>query len=374
MKQFDLMFQTMLAELSQRSLDGSFATEFPSTGRFVPVTVKERTYWYFDTPSEDGGQKRRYVGPKDDAEITRRVEAFNEIKNDIRSRRQLVRSLIRAGMPAPDFFSGEIVAAMEEAGLFRLRAVLIGTVAFQTYSGVLGVRLPASSMMTGDADFAQDYAISAEVEDSIPPILDVLKAVDESFRPVPHQAHPIRSTAFENAKHYKVEFLTGNRGSDDYIGKASEMPALGGASAEPLRFLDFLIREPIRTVMLHRTGIPVRVPAPARYAVHKMIVASRRAQDSSGILKRDKDVRQAALLFEAMAETRRMDELAEAWSDAWGRGAAWQDAMNLGWSYMADKEKAALVAALSAGMRLIGEDVEANGLGALASSRHALWK
>lgn len=33
-------------------------------------------------------------------------------------------------------------------------------------------------MQTGDADFAQDYAISAEVEDSIPPVLDVLKGAD----------------------------------------------------------------------------------------------------------------------------------------------------------------------------------------------------
>ena len=71
--------------------------------------------------------------------------------------------------------------------------------------------------------------------------------------------------AFENQRHYKVQFLTGNRGSDDHTGKAAEMPALAGAAAEPQRFLDFLIRDPGRTVFFHRTGIPVTVPAPARY-------------------------------------------------------------------------------------------------------------
>lgn len=88
------------------------------------------------------------------------------------------------------------------------------------------------------------------------------------------------------------------------------MPALGGASADPLRFLDFLIRDPIRTMLLHRSGVPVVVPDPSRYAVHKLIVASRRNTDGQGPAKRDKDIRQAALLFEALQQTRRSADLA----------------------------------------------------------------
>ncbi|WJI64332.1 GSU2403 family nucleotidyltransferase fold protein [Mesorhizobium sp. C416B] len=50
------------------------------------------------------------------------------------------------------------------------------------------------------------------------------------------------------------------------------------------RFLDFLIRDPIRTALLHRSGLPVLVPSPQRYAIHKLIVASRlgRALGPSG--------------------------------------------------------------------------------------------
>ena len=40
--------------------------------------------------------------------------------------------------------------------------------------------------------------------------------------------------------------------------------------------LDFLIRDPVRTVLLHRSGVPVLVPSPERFAVHKLIVATRR--------------------------------------------------------------------------------------------------
>ncbi len=76
-------------------------------------------------------------------------------------------------MIAPDKMSGDVVEALAAGDLFRLRGVLIGTVAFQTYSGILGVRLPHpwQRSWTGDVDVAQDYAISAEVNDSLPPIL-----------------------------------------------------------------------------------------------------------------------------------------------------------------------------------------------------------
>jgi hypothetical protein len=97
--------------------------------------------------------------------------------------------------------------------------------------------------------------------------------------------------AFQNAKGYRVEFLTGNRGSDECTGKPSPMPALGGASAENLRFLDYLIYDPVRTVLLFREGVSVLVPAPERYAVHKLIVSSRRLTDTLGRVKADKGYR-----------------------------------------------------------------------------------
>jgi hypothetical protein len=236
--------------------------------------------------------------PADDPDIAQRVADHKRDKDDLRARRRLVNTLTReGGMIAPDAMSGDIVEALADGGLFRLRGVLIGTVAFQCYSGLLGVRLPMAAILTGDADIAQDYAISREVEDSLPPIVELLQGVDASFRPVPHRSGSAASSAFQNADGYRVEFLTSNRGSDDYIDQPAKMPALGGASADPLRFLDFLIREPVRTMLLHRSGVPVVVPDPSRYAVHKLIVASRRHTDGQGPAKREKDVRQAALLL-----------------------------------------------------------------------------
>ena len=260
-------------------------------------------------------------------------------------------------MIAPDHMSGDVVEALAAGGLFRLRGVLIGTVAFQTYAGILGVRLPMAALLTGDADLAQDYAISHEVEDSLPPILDLLQAVDPSFRAVPHRSGGAASSAFATESGYRVEFLTSNRGSDDYMDQPARMPALGGASADPLRFLDFLIRDPVRTLLLHKSGIPVVVPDPSRYAVHKLIVASRRHIDGMSAIKRDKDIRQAELLFEALALTRRMSDLALVYNEAWERGSAWQDAIRAGAAMMTDTGRRQLLDTLQLGATQIREDI-----------------
>ena len=266
----DISYQTLYSELVQRSLDDSFTSEFSTDGRFVAVEVKRKKYWYFDTPNPEGGaQKRRYVGPVDDPEITKRVESFKDLKADLKGRRRLVAILTReAYLPRPLRMSGQVVEELANAGFFRLRGVLIGTVAYQCYPGVLGRRLDASAMQTGDADFVQFHEISVAVGDTLPPILDVLHRIDPTFREVPSQTDSRFSTQFVSGDKFKVEFLTPNRGPDDISGKPVQMPALGGAAAFPLRFLDFLIR--FRSEPSYSTGPACpsssRHPSGTRYA------------------------------------------------------------------------------------------------------------
>jgi hypothetical protein len=321
----DIAYQTLYSELVQRSLDGSFTSEFSADGRFVAVEVKNNRYWYFDTPEPDGGvQKRRYVGPVNDPEITKRVEAFKNLKADVKGRRRLVATLTReAYLPRPLLKSGQVVEALANAGFFRLRGVLIGTVAYQCYPGLLGRRLEASAMQTGDADFAQFHEISVAVGDTLPPILDVLRRVDPTFREIPSQADGRVSTQFVSRDKFKVEFVTPNRGSDDIAGKPVQMPALGGAAAFPLRFLDFLIRRPVRAVLLHGAGVPILVPSPERYAVHKLIVGSRRREDDDTATKAAKNRLQAKSIIEAMIANRQHADLASAYMEAWDRGDHW---------------------------------------------------
>jgi hypothetical protein len=362
MKEIDLSFRTMFAELAQRSLDAAFQADFPLTGRFVPANIKGKRYWYFDLPAESG-TARKYVGPDDDPDIADRVARFKQLKNDYRARRKLVAVLIReAGLPAPDRVAGEIIATLAEAGLFRLRAVLVGTVAFLCYPGVLGVRFPAAPMMTGDVDFAQFHSISTALEDTLPPILEVLRKVDPTYREIPHSGDSRSSTKFENARRFNIEFLTPNTGSDDYEDLPAPMASLGGASAQPLRFLDFLIHEPIRSVMLYGGGVPVTIPAPERYAVHKLIVASRRRHDAFMFGKREKDLNQAHILAEALAQTRSHADVASAFVEAWRGGDAWSEAITRGLSYMRPEGRTIFTETVRRGLSVIGESPDNFGL------------
>jgi hypothetical protein len=93
-----------------------------------------------------------------------------------------------------------------------------------------------------------------------------------------------------------------------------------------LRFLDFLITDPVPAVILHNAGRYVNVPAPQRYAVHKLMIARRRVE---GTAKRDKDMHQADALLDLLLKKRR-HELKDVWDEACKRGKEWRRLLSEG--------------------------------------------
>jgi hypothetical protein len=96
---------------------------------------------------------------------------------------------------------------------------------------------------------------------------------------------------------------------------------------------------------LYDAGVPVLVPAPERYAVHKLIVATLR-----NALARDKaatDINQASALIEAFGTIRREAEAGLAWMEAWDRGPRWRRRLGVGAMRLPDK----CLDVLSAGVR-----------------------
>jgi hypothetical protein len=335
MHRISLAHQTLYAELMQQTLDAAFDEQFPENGSFVTKILKGRKYWYYEgyeTTSGGATEARKYskyVGPQNDPEIAKRVEAIRRTKTSFKERRSLVTSLRDLGLPTPPAFVGDVVEALWKAGIFRLRGVLVGTLAYQTYAGLLGVRLPAAPIMTGDVDFAQFHSVSMLVDDTMPPMLETLQSVDKTFRERPH-LNSQAITAYVNAKNFSVEFLTPNRGSDGNAGEPAKMPALGGASAQALRYLDFLIRKPVQAVLLHKGGVAVTVPASERYAVHKLIVSTLRKDDPNGAAKARKDAQQAGHLIEALTLNSSKADLGLIWMEAWDRGQRWQENLAAG--------------------------------------------
>ncbi|MCG8594699.1 MAG: DUF1488 family protein [Kiloniellales bacterium] len=308
-----LALQTVYAELMERCEIAAFDNAFPEEGTFVSKMRRDRRYWYFQ---EAGTHKQRYVGPETD-ELLERIAAHKKARGEQQDRRMFVSTLVRsARLSRPPGQIGAVVEALANAGVFRLRGVLVGTVAYQTYAGMLGVRLPSAAVQTGDVDIAQFEEISIAVEDEAFPILEALRRVDPSFRAVPHIAKG-KTTTFTSDVGLRVEFLTPNRGAD--TDTPARLQALG-TDAQPLRFLDFLIHDPEHAVVLHGEGVYVLVPAPERYAIHKLIVARRRRPESGKI---DKDLMQAQVLLDVLTKKRPF-ELRGVWQEAFDRGPKWR--------------------------------------------------
>ncbi len=313
-----LIIQTAYAELLERSAAGAFLDTFPEKGAFVSKTIKGRRYWYFQLPTE-AGRIQRYVGPET-SELLDRISHHQEARTGQRERTALVSTLVRQGMPRPQSEIGNVVAALATAGAFRLGCVLVGTVAYQTYSAMLGEKLPDRLLQTGDVDIAQFASRSKKIGDQIAlPALDVLQQADPSFSAVPNLNRTPTATSYQTrAGSLRVDFLTPNEGPD--TDEPQPLPALR-TYAQALRFLDFLIRDAQPAVMLYKAGVYINVPEPQRYAIHKLIVAQRRGGAAA---KRNKDIAQADALLTALVVGQPGD-VAAAWQEAAGRGKKWRD-------------------------------------------------
>jgi hypothetical protein len=313
-----LAIQTSYAELLDQ-LQIAATSQWPAGSIFRQRTISGKAYWYVQEPTGlTGRPPERYVG-KVSPELDARVAQEQRIKQADDGRRLIVRSLLAAGLPQLDRLAGDVLAALAQAGVFRLRAVLVDTMAYQIYPALLGVKLPATALQTADLDIAQDYGISVALNDSINvDFLECLRRVAPSFQAVSNVFDPATAASYATDTQFRVDVLTTNRGAP--VRGLAKLPGLK-SQATPLRFLDFLLRDAAPAVALHRAGILVSVPQPERYAVHKLIVAAERGSNN---IKSGKDLLQAESLIVALAQKRRADDLIDVYADAVSRGAGWK--------------------------------------------------
>ena len=279
-----------------------------------------RTYLYdrFRIGTE---MKSRYLG-EDSPDLRDRLARAADLKAEAQERKKrmsrLARVLRSEGMIGTDRETGSLLLAFARAGVFRLGGTLIGTGAYALYQGELGVRFYSDDLaQTGDIDFASferlSVALGDRVEEDPGDILRLMK-----FEPVPgvfdRQVWKWRQSGGEAM----VEFLTPAFGDEGI----KPLPALG-VSAQALNYLNFLIAEPMHALALYRSGVLVQIPRPERFAIHKLIVASRR-HGGPDEAKARKDRAQAEFLIRILAEDR-PDDLAEAYEHALSQGPRWRD-------------------------------------------------
>ncbi|MBI2342208.1 MAG: hypothetical protein HYU98_05695 [Deltaproteobacteria bacterium] len=182
--------------------------------------------------------------------------------------------LKRGGIPGLDYLASSVVSVLSENFLIYKGGVLIGSHAFQAYSGMFGATFEKSSLRTLDIDIA----------------CDIKNIVD--------------------------------------------------AAAIPLRFLDFLIKKPVDSVLIGvRGGIPVTVPHPARYAVHKLIISSQRPVSESA--KSAKDIIQAEQIILICAKEQPY-ELKRAFHEAMRQGPKWKKYIEKGMLKLSSDARSAL--------------------------------
>lgn len=180
--------QTLYADLVDRAWGSDLAELMTGGGTAYHRTVNGRRYWYWKSSTqEDRERETLYLGPETE-DLLRRLEVKRDVAAAKKDREASVRLLRDARLPVPDRLSGAILEALSAAGAFRLRAVVVGSVAFQCYAPLLGVRFPAAVARTGDLDIAQFHSVALAVDDEIDAdLLTVLRRVDERFEAVPSQ-------------------------------------------------------------------------------------------------------------------------------------------------------------------------------------------
>jgi hypothetical protein len=306
MQRIPLNIQTLYADLQQQ-------VAVASTDEATVVATSIGGIRYLRLQRWVGASRTvEHLGRADDVAVMARAEAARAEMAHRQERRRLV-STLRRLIPGPTATLGRVLDAIAHAGLFRRGAVLIGTAAYQCYPPLLGAVLPSATVMTQDADLVTaDLALEGEIAgDSMTAIL---QRADASFAALPGLDPKAPPARFRNAESFVVDLLTPQRRRSD----RDPMPLKAlAAGATPLQHLDWLIDDPVPAVALHGAGVAVMLPRPARFAVHKLILAQKRGAHE--LAKSRKDLAQAAAMVAALRLNAPF-ELDDALDDARGRG------------------------------------------------------
>lgn len=270
-------------------------------GSFTTKSIKGSEYVYFQY-SDPGGTKRQFsIGRRDDVLdgiVAKYAEERSLHEGD---REQIIRlaGLLRAaGVALMPHGPARVVRALADAGVFAAGGVLMGSYAFQVLGNLLGLRWPDAAWRTQDVDIAGDIRLAVPTLDvDVPGVLESLRM---GFVPVPQLDAKQPSTSFRvRGKQLRVDLITpgGDRDTEPVF-----IPRFKAAAA-PIKFLSLAMGDSVPAAAVENTTATlVVVPSPARFALHKLLVSQTRSviqQTKSG-----KDLHQAALLLEALAEDR----------------------------------------------------------------------
>jgi hypothetical protein len=332
---YPLHIRTAYSDLLNRLQDLQANNTMASLGScsLVVKRVRSSEYVYAQSRAVDGTTRQVYIAPYDNAGRAL-VARFRRAKADAASENRAItmtaKALRAAGLLRLDNVEWRIVNALAEDGIFRVGGVLVGTIAYRCIVNLLGVKLLSASAVTADVDIAGKTVPVAIIPEVVCPQTS-LERLEMGFSPLVEADPALYGSRFKAREgEFQVEFLTPLTGRNEPAGKRAEIRQLS-VPAIPLRFLDYLIEEPVPAVAIGRRPVLVRVPQPARYAVHKLIVAQERKKDFA--LKAQKDLEQS---FDLQKVLEKLDpeSLAEAFQDGRKKGPGWRKRIDAGQAAM----------------------------------------
>jgi len=268
----------------------------------TPGSVLERTNasgfrFYAHQYYEATGKKvEKYLaGPVGDPQADARAKELGERIAELNAAIKSLRLLGREGFKLADAKTYATIASLHNHGVFEAGALLVGSHAYGALLNQLGVR--AAQYATQDVDIARNAEL-AFAKPARKSFLDMIRESGIAFVEVPQLDRRKPGTSFKEAgsSFFQVDLLVPS--TTDAIGVV-RVPELG-AHATALPYLKFLLTESQEGVLLAREGCcAIRVPAPERFALHKLLVSQLRAQRGG---KSAKDISQAAVLLAVLAE------------------------------------------------------------------------
>lgn len=281
------LIQAAHADLVKRLAAAEAGAPEGERGAYVSKLIGGRRYWYVQTPTSEG-RRQKYVG-QETPELIERIAQHRAARADAKERQVLATLLVRTFRASrPPAESGEVVAALAQAGLFRQNAILLGSLLRPVYAAILGTGLIGAAPRPEDP-----IQIACP---TVPSLLTALQGTAKAFRVMSRGEGAVRVTSYISDR-LRVDALTPIERPDD---------------PEP-RLLDYLLEKPEQAVLLHDAGILVAVPDPARYALASIL----------GPVRTEEDVAEAQALIRILLQDRPA-AFGQAWRDADGRGKAWR--------------------------------------------------
>jgi hypothetical protein len=298
-----LTIQTVYTDLQRLCLEAETGGEDPSgydavgTVSVTSKTINAKRYWYTQYMDSSGKRQQAYIGPDDSLSVQATLARLQspELESSRAIRRSMAKLLRQAGYAGMDATMEGAMLALSRTGLFRSGITLVGTPAYQAVLQQMGVseRVP---VQTNDVDLSVDR-LRLGVPESVD-IEKVLQEWNDKIFPVPPLDMKQGPSSLKiRGKDFHVDFLA--PGSYASTGRPIHVPGLR-FHAETLPFLDYLLADAQKVLLMTRYGMVAQVPESGRFMWHKCVTAA--CRPSIWEAKRRKDLLQARTLFEVLRD------------------------------------------------------------------------